>query len=409
MRCLLLQGPAGPFFSTLQEALNTQGWKTMRACFDGGDVIFSAKPRIVWNGTTPIQSFLDRLYTDFKPTVIVLFGADRTVHRIASLLAKNHDIPLLCLEEGYLRSGYITAEWGGNNHRSPLLKTPHVATTNTAAPIARSPSYQWLWSFLYYTSRGLFSLPNQRGLHHRKFFFLPEGARWVKNLWLAHRHQKTDQNRLRTLKNVSYDLVALQVPSDTSLTFSQGTWNTPKLINKTLESLASFAPKDRHVVFKLHPMARGHYPYERLIKEAAQKHGMGKRTHILYTGSLEQALENARGLITISSTSALHSIIAGKPTLVLGKGIMAHPTLAQLGPEIASLHQYWTNNTTPTPDQTITFINHLKSTALLPGDFYDPNGQKIAAANIGAKIDRQFMETTTAAQNHRIIGQALVA
>ena len=51
---------------------------------------------------------------------VVLFGAERLLHRVAIECAEEMGIPVVCLEEGYIRPGYVTMELSGNNWRSPI-------------------------------------------------------------------------------------------------------------------------------------------------------------------------------------------------------------------------------------------------------------------------------------------------
>ena len=52
-----------------------------------------------------------------------------------------------------------------------------------------------------------------------------------------------------------------------------------------LASFALHAPHNRHLVFKIHPMERGHSTDHRRIRSAAQRLGIADRVDVIDTGS----------------------------------------------------------------------------------------------------------------------------
>ena len=109
-RILLLQGPVGPFFSELHTALSDAGLETRRVIFNGGDKIFSGtKECIYFNGTqSEWETWLRFEIALLRPAAIILFGCERPAHLVALRLSRLYGIEVLCLEEGYLRTGYVT-------------------------------------------------------------------------------------------------------------------------------------------------------------------------------------------------------------------------------------------------------------------------------------------------------------
>lgn len=396
MRALLLQGPVGPFFSTLQSQMADAGWDTLRVLLDGGDLWFAGKgPSVTWTGRTAFEPWLETLLTSYRPTHILLFGADRPAHIIARRLAATRNIPVLCMEEGYLRPGFMTAEWGGNNHASPLHTQP---LTSGPAPIPARITPGMLplvlWSAIYYTARVLFSLPSQWSLYHRQYFWPAEVGRWVKNLATRWRHRRADARTLAALNRASYDVFALQVPGDTSLINGGDGWTTERLLREGLASFKAHAPADRHLVVKIHPLARGHGQDGTQALAIATSLGIADRVHVLWGGPLAPLLDPARGLVTISSTSALASIDKDKPTLILGKGIARRPGLAQCGPAADTLDSFWTNDTIAEPNVKAAYW-HLLSSALIPGDAYRFKGQYIAADALLHRLPTPGLRTTS--------------
>jgi capsular polysaccharide export protein len=395
MHCFLLQGPVGPFFNTLYSTLASQGWDVTQICLNGADKVFSSKTHTTWTGDTRWILWFDELITLKKPDVVILFGAERPAHKKAIRIAKAHKIPVLCLEEGYIRPGYITAEWGGNNHisplqnknirdytSSPLFKTPYTDSTGMGPLLG--------WSALYYTARTLFSRPSQRRLYHKKFFGPAEVLRWSLNYIKKSVNEKKDAQTLISIKEKEYDVVTLQVPGDKSLVEGGDGWTTGRLIIDTLHSFKSHAPSTRHIIFKLHPLGRGHDKSEYQINDLALDLEIQDRVHIIYTGPLAPVLKNARGLIAITSTSSISSIEKGKITLVLGKGITRKPEIALCGPSVSKINSFWTSPFTPQQNHINTFMKMVKSEALLPGDYYTKKGRERAATEINIKLKKEI-------------------
>lgn len=121
-RILLLQGPVGPFFDELQTALENDGYDAWRICFTAGDRFFSKRnKRITFSqGLDQWPGWFDQFLAYSDVDCIVLFGCERPIHSVARDLAKKRNIPVVSLEEGYIRPGYVTIERGGNNRFSPL-------------------------------------------------------------------------------------------------------------------------------------------------------------------------------------------------------------------------------------------------------------------------------------------------
>ena len=59
----------------------------------------------------------------------------------------------------------------------------------------------------------------------------------------------------------------LQVHDDSQLGHAAKSWNNQKLILKSIVSFARNAPKTHHLVFKIHPMERGHTRDRQLIRQ----------------------------------------------------------------------------------------------------------------------------------------------
>ena len=389
MRVLLLQGPVGPLFAQLARAMTARGWAVDRIVLDGGDRLFGKGA--VWMGGD-FTSWLEDRFTTFRPDAVVLFGAERPAHRIARHIAHQRTIPVLCLEEGYRRPGYITAEWGGNNHQSPTLSYPLPAHPlppgRPRAPVPAGMKSLIGWSFITYAARALLSRPAQRSLHHRQHHSLGEAVRWGRNLWVRAQWKSRDKAALECLASSwagVYDVLALQVPGDLALVHGGLGWTSERFLDAALQSFSRHAPAERRLVVKIHPLARGHSDHILRAQAQAEALGIASRVAIITSGPLAPVLAHARGLATVTSTSAIASIERGLTTLVMGRGVASRPELAICGPEPEALDQFWTAKPRATRAQAAAFRALLDEHALLAGDAYHRSGRRQAIAGI---IDR---------------------
>src|SRR3546814_14232724 len=92
-------------------------------------------------------------------------------------------------------------------------------------------------------------------------------------------------------------------------------WNSARLIAETLSSFAKSARADYRLVFKIHPMERGHSTDRKFIMQTACALGIADRVDVIDIGSLGLLTRHSAGMITINSTSGLSAIFHGVPLL----------------------------------------------------------------------------------------------
>ncbi|MBL3676530.1 MAG: capsular biosynthesis protein [Alphaproteobacteria bacterium] len=400
-RVLLLQGPVGPFFARLQKALNTEGWEAWRVAFHAGDALFAGNDRArrvdfpgspdAWEGW--LSALLDRGSVD----AMVAFGPERPPHAIARRVAAAHGVPVLCLEAGYIRPGFITAEWGGNNAASPLagrLPPPGWAPAgpppDEARDFHRTP---WMatWASLYYIAREARSTQVQRALFHRATPLLAEAAGWARNalrrsaLWTHDTRRVAD---LASGRAGPYTLLPLQVPQDANLGAPALGWTSPRLIASAITALAAHGPPDHRLVFKVHPMARGHSTEPALIRSTARALGVEDRVEILETGPLGPLARGAAAMVTVNSTSGLSALHHGTPIVALGRALYTHPALVTC---TQGAEPDWPSAFTgrvPVADAALRrrYIAWIREEALIPGDLYAPLGVGIAIRGVAERL-----------------------
>jgi capsular polysaccharide export protein len=225
-------------------------------------------------------------------------------------------------------------------------------------------------------------------LHHRKRLLLLETLLWIRTylrLLASRRRDERTTEWLRGPKHPSYFLMALQVHDDLQLLRHGRGWRNTSLMRAVVGSFAAGADPGCRLVIKVHPQDRGHRSYLRRIAAEAQKHGVADRVVALQSGALAPVIRNARGLITINSTSGVAAIEAGIPVYVFGNAIYGHPSLVT-DEGLEGLARFWHAPRPPDAGLARRFINHLKAHCLLPGGFYDPEVWAVLSEAVAARI-----------------------
>lgn len=401
---LLLQGPVGPFFLDLQKALEGHGYSAHRIVFNAGDRLFSKKQgRTSFSGSrSEWADFLSEEITKQKPDAIILFGSNRPAHVIARTVAAQFQIDVISLEEGYLRSGYIACEIGGNNQHSPmtdwrlggapcpLMSGPDVSAVATAPAIVGSSfKVMSFWGAVYYLARDFFSGRRDEGLFHRAREH-PISLSWS---WITHTTRRIvfklrDRRVLRTLDQSDYILVPLQVASDSQLRNAARNWNTEALIEACIAAAAQ-SREDLRVVFKLHPLERNGPSLTRMIATKRTQLGVARdRVEVLSSGHMGDLARDASGMVVINSTSTFSALHHDTPVMVLGEAVYRHREIVTLGSTAHDVADFFTDRQAKPRADIDAFIADLKVRSLIPGDFYVSEGREIAIAGIIAKLER---------------------
>jgi capsular polysaccharide export protein len=398
---LLLQGPVGPFFAELQEALSVASFTTRRVVFNAGDKLFTPERNYEYfTGTLcEWETWLRFEFAQNPPDAIVLFGSNRPAHKIARRLAELYRIDVLSLEEGYLRSGYVSCELGGNNKHSPMVKwRPKLLTPGGRADAAPSAGAQpssfttmSFWAAVYYLVRDLASKPSDTHLFHRqRERVVPLAMSWGIHLLRRIAAQITEYPARRALRRrPGYILVPLQVSSDSQLQAAARGWSTSRLIEASLMALRA-NPVGQRVVFKLHPLERESVASKRLIFRRAAKLGAHRRhIRVLHSGRMGELTKHSSGMVVINSTSAFSALHNGVPVLVLGDAIFRHDEIVTLGETEADISAFFKMRHAKSRLLIDEFIAELKSQSVIPGDFYVSRGRQIAIAGIVDKLKQQ--------------------
>jgi capsular polysaccharide export protein len=396
-RVILLQGPVGPFFKHLQTSLEEHGYDVWRICFNAGDRFFSNKNgRINFYGSSgDWKNWFSDFVVAAEVDRIILFGAERDIHRSARTVAAEAGIELTALEEGYIRPGYITVEQDGNNALSPLAGNlppdalKYYEQAEFSAENFKGFRSMCIYGAVYYAIATFFSYGKQRQLMHRRFAAGPELFYWMRNGWRRLLRQNRNFVKIEHLlehHDANYYLVPLQVAADTQMQDAALGWNLLRLVSSTLKSFAQHAPAESRLVFKVHPLERGHCGSQPLIFQTARAFGVEDRVDIIDTGSLGLLARHAAGMITINSTSGLSAIFHGIPLLVVGNAFYAHPDLVICGRGEPDFDAFWTSRHVAAPSLRQAYLNWVRHEALMEGDFYAEKGIQAAFQSILTRL-----------------------
>ena len=398
---LLLQGPVGPFFAELQTALSDAGFATRRVVFNAGDKLFAPRQNCAdFSGTdSEWETWLRFEIVQNAPNAIVLFGSNRPAHKIACRVAACYGIDVLSLEEGYLRSGYVSCEFGGNNQLSPLRAwdakpAPIRGTTVDPAPTfgARPSSFATMafWAAAYYFVRDLASKPADVNLFHRaRERILPMSWRWGIHVLRRLSARVTEfPTRQALSRRPGYILIPLQVASDSQLQAAARGWSTRRLIDGALMALRA-AGGDQTLVFKLHPLERGSAAIKRQILRKASELGVDRRrVRVLHSGRMGELAKYSSGMVVINSTSAFSALHHRVPVLVLGDAVFRHEAIVTLGSSEADIATFFKLRQAKARCLVDAFFADIKLLSLISGDFYVRRGRTVAIAGILGKLQQ---------------------
>lgn len=353
---LLLQSPVGPFFWRLKKDLEKAGAKVYKINFNGGDWIFYPRNSINYRGTVEEwKLFLKEFLQKNNIHVVLLFNDTRIYHRIAVEVCKEMKITVGVFEFGYIRPDYITLEINGVNGLSELLNLDiqeiERFQIEEMEKYIRKPikvgkwfSYRAFYGTIYFLAANLL----RPFFPHDQYYtslYLPDSFKkevipWIKNVLTRYyypiKERKIVAKVITELKN-KYFFVPLQVSNDSQITYHSSFSSIENFIEYVMYSFSKYAPSETYLIFKHHPMERGHKNYDKFIKLLSKKLKVENRILYVHEIHLPTAIKNSIGVVLINSTTGTQVLDHGKPLIVLGKAIYKKKGLVYEG----SLDNFW--------------------------------------------------------------------
>ena len=351
---LLLQGPIGPFFQDFAEFLRQRDLNVYRIHFNGGDALYQGEGLHYDYLGSPeawpryLAHFLKRHRID----ALFCYGDCRYYHKHARTICRRLAIPFWVFEEGYLRPDFITLELGGANANSPWFAqrnnlhwlTPQEESSSVVTPVGPTFGRRIYHAMRYYWAMEMQKHRFRNYRHHRPHSFLTEALSWINSGWIKIRCQVRDAWLMQTLNEYQgrIFLVPLQVAEDFQIREHSSLPDVETFIRHVITSFAQHAPNDQVLLFKHHPMDRGHISYRTLITALAKQLGVANRVFYGHELPLPPLYPLCRGVVTINSTVGISSLLKGVPTINLGLALYDIPGLTSQ----CSLDEFWSN---PTP------------------------------------------------------------
>ena len=409
---LLLQGPMGPFFDQWAQFLkkNSQR-KIWKIHFNWGDSYFYHQGNeYYYRGNFDAwPDFLKKFVVDHNISEVFLCGDCRAYHQIIIPLRRELSLDIWVFEEGYLRPQYIVLEKNGVNAFSDDYKKP-LDALRPSVPMPQSLSHRFqrtplfvtLLSIRYYglivleklmtrvlnnaliqKVRTLFvkrqpalekeAYPPQKFCycHYRLmspkeiFYFMRSFARKI--TYAAKEHKVRE--KLRSLPQRSLFVVPLQIAHDSQITEHSDFPNIETFITEVLQSFAQAAPANTSIVFKHHPLDRGHCHYGKHIERTVQRLQINpQRVFYIHVTPLAFFWPRALGCVTINSTSGFNALQNGIPTICLGRCLYHHEGITHTG----SLDDFWAHPQKPQRTSVQQLADYWKSHVLIQASFYHP-------------------------------------
>lgn len=385
-KILLLQGPVGPFFRRLSVMLEDAGAKAVhKVNFNGGDWLFYPSRAISYTGApSGWTTFLERLLRDLQIDTIMLFGDCRPAHVAARQVAHACGVEVWVFEEGYVRPDFVTMERGGTNGHSSIPRYADfyrgLPETSTVPERQVGPVFQRLaaWAILYGLAAMAGGAFYPRYRHHRSLS-AGEGVAWIRAGWRKVAYKIKERGMLEHLvqqKSGRYFLVSLQTAIDSQIVVHSPFASLDAFIDDVISSFSRSCDGGYDLVFKHHPLDRGHNDYGAVIRNAAAARGVAFRVHYIHDQHLPTLLQHAAGLVLVNSTVGLSGIHHGLPVKALGDAIYDFDGLTFQG----SLDEFWSGARSFRPDMSLyrRFRHYVIEHTQLNGSFYAGRLERVA-------------------------------
>lgn len=388
---LFLQGPPGPFFAMLAEALRIAGHGVHRINLNGGDWFDWKGPASNFTGTAETwPDYLASVIARETISDIILYGDCRPLHLTARSYAAAAGIVVHVFEEGYIRPDWVTLEQGGVNGNSPLPRSADAYRELASglppvpdhAPVPPSFRQRAAEAAGYFMASQLLA-PRYRGYRsHRPYPVIAELAGWTARMISRPVSRARSAAALRNLEQRPYYLLPLQLDSDHQIRTHSPFSGMRDALDAVLASFSAHAPNDVVLLVKEHPLDNGLHAWRKIVAEKARRLNIGERVLFIEHGDLYSLVAGAAGLVTVNSTTGTLALGTGIPVAVLGTAIYDLPGITHQG----SLDDFWAKPISPDHDLYEAFRRVLVSRCLLHGGFSNTAARAILLSQAALRL-----------------------
>lgn len=405
---LLLQGLMGPLFRRVGQALRRDGYGVYKVNFNGGDRLFWRLPNgIDYTGSSDDwPEALGQLIGQHQITDVVLFGDCRPMHLAAIGVCRNLHIPVHVFEEGYIRPDWVTLELGGVNGHSSLPRDPAWYRAEAAAlppppehhPVPSSFRRRALEAIAYNFADVLTRRHYPYWENHRPWHPLVEGMGWVRRLRRRKAAAARSQALIATLEaqRPTYVLFPLQLDSDAQIRLHSSFAGIADALRTVIHSFATHAPPQLRLVVKEHPLDNGVRDWRGETAALAALHGVADRVDYLESGDIIPVARQAKGMVTINSTSGTLALALGVPVIALGQAVYDIEDITFQGP----LDDFWRAPGKPDAETFAAFRRVLIDRCLVAGGFFSEEALAKVTEGIIARLEAASpLKSNAAAQS----------
>lgn len=393
---VFLQGPPGPLFRRLGEAIAAAGYPVYRINLSGGDRHDWPDGAIEFRGRfSEWPVFFDGFLRRNRITDMILFGDCRPYHVSAHGMAALRGVRTHVLEEGYLRPDWMTFELEGVNARSTLSRDkswfrqeamrlpPDQDLPRIGAAFRRRArdSYR----HYHHVLNGRLRFPHYRS--HRSGSILMEGFGW---LWKFARSPSRRADAARVLKDLEGKpqfLLPLQLSGDFQIRAHSPFPDMQSAASYVIQSFAANAAPDLHLLLKAHPLDCSFFNWKKFVARHSKRLGLEGRLHFIDGGDLEVMVGDARGLVCVNSTSATLALAEGTPVCTVGEAIYDLPGLTHQ----QHLDRFWSDPTPPEQGLYAVFRRVLVNRCLVRGGLASESAVTIL---VNSMIERLGLEAS---------------
>ncbi len=399
---LLLQGPHGPFYTQLTQALQHRGHSVVRVIFNSGDWAgSSALGSIGYRGAEKgFGAWVEALIQGKGITDVLVYGDCRSYHQQALTVARQLKCRTWVMEEGYIRPYWITVEPFGVNGNSLLPQrfkqwlaehpTDYIDFKAPEHPrqVGRGMRGLVFWCHIYYIMRTVGHVAYPRYRSHRPVPYLVEAATWLKKLakLALGRTKRADAVAEQLVTdNTPFFLVPMQLDADAQVRHHSPFNSMCEFLDVVMHSFVEHAPSDTTLVIKSHPLDSEVRNYERYTNRMSARLGISDRVVFLHGGAIPELVKVARGVITVNSTVGLQSIHHGCPTKVLGSSIYNHSNMTDPG----KLEGFWKSPKAPDLHMYRLFRYFVLVDCQLNGNFYSIRGRAMLVEAVAGRLEAE--------------------
>lgn len=369
---LFLQGPPGPFFRLLSQALKVKGHGVHRINLSGGDHYDWPNGATNYRGTMSAwPMYFDRFVRANRISDLILYGDCRPVHQAALRMAQLRGVRVFVFEEGYIRPDWMTLERDGVNGHSPFDRDPQLimAASRWLPEIPELPpitsdfrrrARDSYWHY-HHVVTGRLNFPFYRT--HRSHSTIGEGFGWLAKFARKSRRARQAEQVLAAIDGKKFVLFPLQLTGDYQIRAHSPFQSMPQAVDYVLESFAAHAPADQLLLVKEHPLDVSWRNWCAYLRRRARCLDVEDRVFCIDGGDLQELSTSAVGMVCVNSTSGTLALENGIPVVVLGDAVYDVPSITHQ----AGLDSFWTNPERPHRELYAAFKKSLHAKCLVRG------------------------------------------